>query len=61
MVSLGPPAGNGTIGRIGLEGNSYAATDAGNSSTDKPASSVRKIRMNVSPGRMRVPALLFLP
>jgi hypothetical protein len=29
MRSLGPPAGNGTINRIGFAGNSWAAANAG--------------------------------
>jgi hypothetical protein len=45
---LGPPAGNGTISRIGFVGKSCAMADAGNSSSDNPISSVRKIPMQAS-------------
>src|SRR5260370_17775527 len=45
IMSFGPPAGNGTISLIGLFGKSWAPTEAGNSSTDNPATSALRIFM----------------
>jgi hypothetical protein len=46
---LGPPAGNGTISRIGFAGNSCAAANAGDSSRDNPANNVLAILID-APG-----------
>jgi hypothetical protein len=48
MMSLGPPAGNGTISRIDRFGKSSAAAQAGSSSIDNPVSRARKILMKAS-------------
>jgi hypothetical protein len=48
MMSFGPPAGNGTISRIGLLGKSCAAAKAGHSSTDSAAASAPNTLMNAS-------------
>ena len=42
MMSLGPPAGNGTISLIGFAGKSCAAAAAG-SSRDNPMRSTRRV------------------
>src|SRR5262245_40494783 len=46
MMSLGPPAGNGTISLIGLVGNSWAATAAGVSSM-KAQARRNRLRMEI--------------
>ena len=45
MMSLGPPAGNGTISLIGFAGKSCAAASAGNSESVNTVSSLRPIFM----------------
>jgi hypothetical protein len=49
MVSLGPPAGNGTISRICRAGKSSAPADAVKNSRDSPVTSARAVLMEKSP------------
>jgi hypothetical protein len=51
MMSFGPPGGNGTISLIGLIGKSCAGASAGSSASDNPASIVRNLFKQASPGR----------
>src|SRR5436190_1270937 len=45
MMSLGPPAGNGTISLIGLVGKSCAVASAGSRKSVNPVSRLRRIFM----------------
>ena len=47
MMSLGPPAGNGTISLMGFVGKSCAAASVGNSESVNTVSSLRPIFMQV--------------
>src|SRR5207244_12455387 len=49
MMSLGPPAGNGTISLIGLAGKSCAAASVGRRKSASPVSSLPMILMESSP------------
>jgi hypothetical protein len=54
MMSLGPPAGNGTISLIGFAGKSCAAASAGNNAKENRVASVPGIRIEaVLPGFSR--------
>src|SRR5262245_60148286 len=48
MMSLGPPAGNGTISLIGFAGKSCAAASAGKSESVNTVSSLRRIFIRTS-------------
>jgi hypothetical protein len=48
MMSLGPPAGNGTISLIGLFGKSCPAANAGNNSADNPIATALGIFMEAA-------------
>jgi hypothetical protein len=49
MMSLGPPAGNGTISRICRAGKSSAPADAVRNSRDNPVTRPRTIPMEKLP------------
>src|SRR5690242_16420378 len=53
MMSLGPPAGNGTISFIGLDGNSCAVASAGRRKSVSPVSSLPMILIEASPDGSR--------
>src|SRR4051812_26351719 len=49
MMSLGPPAGNGTISLMGFAGKSWAEARVGNHSSVSPASSLLSSLMGLPP------------
>src|ERR1700733_6630590 len=57
MMSLGPPAGNGTISRNGFAGNSCAVANAGSNSRDSAVDNVLSVRINTRFHLVRVIAV----